>query len=138
VFLSTQNTALTLFPGQQIVTRLREQTNAATVWQEVEFLERGEGNTLSRLSVDISVVGESVLHCLHCLTTQSVTQNLSDGLRAVVMSFAGRTHISSCFLRYMLTNLRKKSERCSTYLYISHFSCLRSFLPYLLARLVPA
>ncbi|KAN0137900.1 ABC transporter type 1, transmembrane domain containing protein [Lactarius tabidus] len=73
----------------QIVTRLREQTNAATVWQEVEFLERGEGNTLSRLSVDISVVGESVLHCLHCLTTQSVTQNLSDGLRAVVMSFAG-------------------------------------------------
>jgi hypothetical protein len=58
VSIYPKNTALILFPGQQIVARLREQTNAATVWQEVEFVERGEGNTLSRLSVDISVVGE--------------------------------------------------------------------------------
>jgi hypothetical protein len=58
VFLSPQNTALILFPGQRIVARLREQTNAATLRQEVEFVERGEGDTLSRLSVDSSVVGE--------------------------------------------------------------------------------
>ncbi|KAH9055376.1 P-loop containing nucleoside triphosphate hydrolase protein [Lactarius vividus] len=63
--------------GQRIVARLRERTYAATLRQEVEFVERGEGDALSRLSVDSSIVGESV------------TQNLSDGLRAVVMSFAG-------------------------------------------------
>ncbi|KAH9985450.1 P-loop containing nucleoside triphosphate hydrolase protein [Russula vinacea] len=63
--------------GQRIVARLRERTYAATLRQEVEFVERGEGDALSRLSVDSSIVGESI------------TQNLSDGLRAVVMSFAG-------------------------------------------------
>ena len=47
-----------LFPGQRIVARLREQTYAATLRQEVEFVERGEGDALSRLSVDSSVVGE--------------------------------------------------------------------------------
>ncbi|KAI0276183.1 P-loop containing nucleoside triphosphate hydrolase protein [Russula aff. rugulosa BPL654] len=63
--------------GQRIVARLRQRTYAATLRQEIEFVERGEGDALSRLSVDTSIVGESV------------TQNLSDGLRAVVMSFAG-------------------------------------------------
>ncbi|KAI9460340.1 P-loop containing nucleoside triphosphate hydrolase protein [Russula earlei] len=63
--------------GQRIVARLRERTYAATLRQEVEFVERGEGDALSRLSVDSSIVGESI------------TQNLSDGLRSVVMSFAG-------------------------------------------------
>ncbi|KAF9075655.1 P-loop containing nucleoside triphosphate hydrolase protein [Rhodocollybia butyracea] len=63
--------------GQRIVARLREQTYSAALHQEVEFVERGEGDVLSRLSVDTSIVGESV------------TQNLSDGLRAVVMSFVG-------------------------------------------------
>ncbi|KAK2463064.1 hypothetical protein APHAL10511_004719 [Amanita phalloides] len=63
--------------GQRIVARLRERLYAATLRQEVEFVERGEGDVLSRLSVDTSVVGESV------------TQNLSDGLRAVVMSSVG-------------------------------------------------
>ncbi|TFK74690.1 hypothetical protein BDN72DRAFT_833221 [Pluteus cervinus] len=63
--------------GQRIVARLRERTYAAALRQEVEFVERGEGDVLSRLSVDTSIVGESV------------TQNLSDGLRAVVMSSVG-------------------------------------------------
>ncbi|KAF8161352.1 P-loop containing nucleoside triphosphate hydrolase protein [Crassisporium funariophilum] len=63
--------------GQRIVARLREQTYSASLRQEVEFVERGEGDVLSRLSVDTSIVGESV------------TQNLSDGLRAVVMSTVG-------------------------------------------------
>lgn len=40
-------------------------------------MEKGEGDVLSRLSVDTSMVGESV------------TQNLSDGLRAIVMSSVG-------------------------------------------------
>ncbi|KAF8339323.1 P-loop containing nucleoside triphosphate hydrolase protein [Amanita rubescens] len=63
--------------GQRIVARLRERLYAAALRQEVEFVERGEGDVLSRLSVDTTIVGESV------------TQNLSDGLRAVVMSSVG-------------------------------------------------
>ncbi|KAF6763007.1 ATP-binding cassette transporter [Ephemerocybe angulata] len=63
--------------GQRIVGRLRERTYAAALRQEVEFVEKGEGDVISRLSVDSSIVGESV------------TNNLSDGLRAIVMSSVG-------------------------------------------------
>ena len=63
--------------GQRIVARLRERMYGAALQQEVEYVERGEGDALSRLNVDSSIVGESV------------TQNLSDGLRATVQSFAG-------------------------------------------------
>ncbi|TFK21989.1 ATP-binding cassette transporter [Coprinopsis marcescibilis] len=63
--------------GQRIVGRLRERTYGAALRQEVEYVEKGEGDVLSRLSVDTSIVGESV------------TQNLSDGLRAIVMSSVG-------------------------------------------------
>lgn len=45
-------------PGQRIVARLREQTYNAALRQEVEFVERGEGDVISRLSVDSSIVGE--------------------------------------------------------------------------------
>jgi hypothetical protein len=44
--------------GQRIVARLRERTYAASLEQEVEFVERGEGDVISRLTVDTSVVGE--------------------------------------------------------------------------------
>lgn len=37
---------------------LRERTYVASLTQEVEFVERGEGDVLSRLSVDTSIVGE--------------------------------------------------------------------------------
>ncbi|KAJ4487216.1 P-loop containing nucleoside triphosphate hydrolase protein [Lentinula edodes] len=70
-------TYLMRMSGQRIVARLREQTYNAALHQEVEFVERGEGDVLSRLSVDTTIVGESV------------TQNLSDGLRAIVMSSVG-------------------------------------------------
>ncbi|KAF7798827.1 hypothetical protein EIP86_010053 [Pleurotus ostreatoroseus] len=63
--------------GQRIVARLRERTYAAALRQEVEFVERGEGDVISRLSVDSSIVGESV------------TQNLSDGLRSIIMASVG-------------------------------------------------
>lgn len=46
------------FLGQRIVGRLRERTYAASLEQEVEFVEKGEGDVLSRLSVDTSIVGE--------------------------------------------------------------------------------
>lgn len=51
--------------GQRIVAGLRQRTYASALSQEVEFVERGEGDVLSRLSVDSSIVGESwVLHSL--------------------------------------------------------------------------
>ncbi|OSC98781.1 P-loop containing nucleoside triphosphate hydrolase protein [Trametes coccinea BRFM310] len=80
--------------GQRIVARLRERTYAAALRQEVEFVERGEGDILSRLSADSSIVGESV------------TQNLSDGLRSVVMASAGlgaMFYISPTLTLLMLT-----------------------------------
>jgi ABC-type multidrug transport system fused ATPase/permease subunit len=49
---------LRMFPGQRIVARLRERTYAAALEQEVEYVEKGEGDVVSRLSVDTSIVGE--------------------------------------------------------------------------------
>ncbi|KAH8109010.1 P-loop containing nucleoside triphosphate hydrolase protein [Phellopilus nigrolimitatus] len=63
--------------GQRIVAQLRQRTYASALQQEVEFVEKGEGDVISRLSVDSSIVGEAL------------TQNLSDGLRAVVMASVG-------------------------------------------------
>lgn len=76
-FANAGRSLLMRMAGQRIVARLRERTYAAALKQEVEFVERGEGDVLSRLSVDTSIVGESV------------TQNLSDGLRSIVMSSVG-------------------------------------------------
>jgi ABC-type multidrug transport system fused ATPase/permease subunit len=45
--------------GQRIVARLRSQTYASALNQEVDYIERAEGDVLSRLSVDTSIVGES-------------------------------------------------------------------------------
>ena len=53
-----RNLILISSPGQRIVARLRERTYAATLRQEIEYVERGEGDALSRLSVDSSIVGE--------------------------------------------------------------------------------
>jgi len=44
---------------QRIVARLRRQTYAGAPKQEVDYVERAEGDVLSRLSVDTSIVGES-------------------------------------------------------------------------------
>jgi len=44
--------------GQRIVGRLRERLYGASLKQEVEFVEKGEGDVISRLSVDTSIVGE--------------------------------------------------------------------------------
>jgi ABC-type multidrug transport system fused ATPase/permease subunit len=57
-FSFARYTIFILCSGQRIVARLRERTYAATLRQEVEFVERGEGDALSRLSVDSSIVGE--------------------------------------------------------------------------------
>ncbi|KAF8584310.1 hypothetical protein K439DRAFT_1633682 [Ramaria rubella] len=65
--------------GQRIVARLRNDTYSSALRQDIEYVERtkGEGDILSRLGTDASIVGESV------------TQNLSDGLRSIVMASVG-------------------------------------------------
>lgn len=81
--------------GQRIVARLRQDTFASALRQEVEFVEKGEGDVISRLSVDSTIVGESYVQIICLLfyrilsTFVSLTQNLSDGLRAVVMASVG-------------------------------------------------
>jgi len=98
--------------GQRIVARLRERTYAAALGQEVEFVERGEGDVLSRLSVDSSIVGERYDSITtggpRSPTSVSVTQNLSDGLRAVVMASAGRKqlHFRASLATHFLSSWR--------------------------------
>lgn len=117
--------------GQRIVARLRERTYAAALRQEVEFVEKGEGDVLSRLSVDSSIVGErlvpqardAVRTCsvrrdkqnafvLTYYLDASVTQNLSDGLRSIVMASAGCECSLSVECNCSLTVFQW--ERCST------------------------
>ena len=92
---NTGRAILMRMAGQRIVARLRERTYSAALKQEVEFVERGEGDVLSRLSVDSSIVGERYNGATLAANRRSpapfsVTQNLSDGLRAVVMASTGR------------------------------------------------
>lgn len=64
--------------GQQIVRNLRASVFASILRQEVAFFDRNKtGELINRLSSDTAVVG------------RSVTDNLSDGLRAVAQAAAG-------------------------------------------------
>ncbi|CAE6443559.1 unnamed protein product [Rhizoctonia solani] len=63
----------------RIVARLRRATYASALRQDVEFLERsaGPGDVVSRLNADAYIVGDSL------------TGNLSDGVRAIVTATIG-------------------------------------------------
>ncbi|KAL1694556.1 P-loop containing nucleoside triphosphate hydrolase protein [Schizophyllum commune] len=63
--------------GQRIIAGLRKRTYAAALRQDVDHIERHEGDIVSRLAVDSSIVGDSL------------TQNLSDGLRSIVQAGVG-------------------------------------------------
>lgn len=66
--------------GERIVTRLRSQLFRRTYVQNAEFFDANRvGDLISRLSSDTVIVGKSI------------TQNLSDGLRALVSGAAGFT-----------------------------------------------
>lgn len=56
-------------PPKCIILTSRNQAYLATLKQEPEFADRSAGDIVSRLSVDTSILGDSV------------TSNLSDGLR---------------------------------------------------------
>lgn len=67
-----------LFSGQQIVRNLRASVFSSILRQEVAFFDRNRtGELINRLSADTTVVG------------RSITDNLSDGLRAVAQAAAG-------------------------------------------------
>ncbi|KAK6543912.1 ATP-binding cassette permease mdl1 [Orbilia ellipsospora] len=64
--------------GERIVTRLRSQLYKRTYTQDAEFFDANRvGDLISRLSSDTIIVGKSI------------TQNISDGLRALVSGAAG-------------------------------------------------
>ncbi|KAM3081129.1 ATP-binding cassette permease mdl1 [Clarireedia jacksonii] len=66
--------------GERIVARLRSQLYRRTYVQNAEFFDANRvGDLISRLSSDTVIVGKSI------------TQNLSDGLRAIVSGTAGFT-----------------------------------------------
>lgn len=89
---NTGRVLLMRLSGQRIVAQLRQRTYASAVKQEVEMTERqqGVGDVMSRLSADTNIVGESI------------TGNLSDGLRATVTASVGRELF--CFLRHGLVS----------------------------------
>lgn len=67
-----------LHSGQQIVRNLRASVFSSILRQEVAFFDRNRtGELINRLSADTAVVG------------RSITDNLSDGLRAVAQAAAG-------------------------------------------------
>ncbi|KAI9634242.1 putative ATP-binding cassette transporter [Dioszegia hungarica] len=63
--------------GQRIIARVRNQAYLSALRQEPEFADRSAGDIVSRLSVDTSILGDSV------------TSNLSDGLRALISATVG-------------------------------------------------
>lgn len=63
--------------GQRIIARVRKDAYRNVLRQEVEFADKGAGDILSRLGSDTTIVGESV------------TNNLSDGLRALISAIVG-------------------------------------------------
>ncbi|CAJ2507962.1 Uu.00g091480.m01.CDS01 [Anthostomella pinea] len=64
--------------GERVVTRLRSQLFRRTVNQDAEFFDANKvGDLISRLGSDTVIVGKSI------------TQNVSDGLRALISGIAG-------------------------------------------------
>ncbi|XP_077376063.1 ATP-binding cassette sub-family B member 10, mitochondrial [Festucalex cinctus] len=80
--------------GQQIVRNLRASVFSSTLRQEVAFFDRNRtGELINRLSADTAVVG------------RSITDNLSDGLRATAQAVAGVSmmfYVSPSLASFML------------------------------------
>lgn len=76
--------------GERLVARLRTRTMKAALEQDATFLDHNRvGDLISRLSSDAGIV------------SKSVTQNLSDGTRAVIQGFVGFGMMS--FISWKLT-----------------------------------
>ena len=66
------------FLGQRIIKKIRQRTFHAIISQEIAFFDKtSSGELVNRLSSDTSLVGKAV------------TDNISDGLRALVQAIGG-------------------------------------------------
>jgi ATP-binding cassette subfamily B (MDR/TAP) protein 10 len=63
--------------GQRIIARIRNQAYLSSLRQEPEFADKSAGDIVSRLNADANILGDSV------------TSNLSDGLRAIISASVG-------------------------------------------------
>ena len=67
-----------IISGNRIIKRLREGLFSNIVKQDIAFFDKNKtGELINRLSTDTSLVG------------QSVTMNISDGLRSILQAFGG-------------------------------------------------
>lgn len=88
IFHWLTNVLCPLSSGQQIVRNLRTSVFSSILRQEVAFFDRNRtGELINRLSADTAVVG------------RSVTDNLSDGLRAIAQAAAGVSMMVSTSFR---------------------------------------
>ncbi|KAF8319504.1 putative ATP-binding cassette transporter [Cantharellus anzutake] len=90
---NTGRVLLMRLAGQRIIARLRQALYSSALRQEVEFSEKdpGVGDVMSRLSADTNIVGESI------------TNNLSDGLRYVTIDFGLMIYLSPKLTLVMLS-----------------------------------
>ena len=83
--------------GQKIIKRLRERLFTSILKQETAFFDRTRtGELINRLSADTILVGKAV------------TDNVSDGLRAVAQSVAGVSMMVSSSINFLWEYLSKK------------------------------
>lgn len=75
--------------GQKVIKRLRDRLFSAILRQETAFFDKTRtGELINRLSADTILVGKAV------------TDNVSDGLRAVAQSVAGVSMMVRSYLYY--------------------------------------
>ena len=83
--------------GQKTIKRLRERLFTSILKQETAFFDRTRtGELINRLSADTILVGKAV------------TDNVSDGLRAVAQSVAGVSMMVSSSINFLWEYLFKK------------------------------
>ena len=87
--------------GQKIIQRLRQRTFSSIISQEMTFFDKtSSGELINRLSSDTALVGKAV------------TDNISDGLRAVVQGIGGVSLMVSISL---IQKLICKIINCNSY-----------------------
>lgn len=108
-----------MLAGQRITQTLRQAVFSSIVRQEVAFFDKNKtGELVNRLSSDTSLV------------SQSITMNISDGLRSTVMVVAGVSMMVSrmeyvCMYRYHHQNYTNGQIFKSI---LTEFKCLQAIL----------
>ena len=101
--------------GQHIVKKLREELFSSIMKQDISFFDKKKtGELINRLSADTSLVG------------QSLTNNLSDGMRSLVQAAAGiGMMVGITISPTILVFYNMQQLRC--YAVHPHFNCLVIF-----------